>query len=80
MAQFRHMLPRAGSARLIDLDTSAIAAGGERSSHRYFPGSSMSETIAAAPADPVHLVWSTLREQGFDAAQLCAVALAHKSA
>ncbi len=37
----------------------------------------MSETNLATPADPVYLVWSILREQGFDAAQQCAVALAH---
>ena len=35
----------------------------------------MSETNAVTPADPVHLVWSTLCEQGFDAAQHRAVSL-----
>jgi hypothetical protein len=37
----------------------------------------MSETNVATPADPVYLVWSILCEQGFDAAQQCAVALVH---
>jgi Tfp pilus assembly protein PilF len=35
----------------------------------------MSETNTVTPADPVHLVWSTLCEQGFDAAQHRAVSL-----
>jgi len=38
----------------------------------------MSETNAATSADPVHLVWSALREHGFDAAQEHAVALAQE--
>ncbi|SDH81257.1 hypothetical protein [Paraburkholderia phenazinium] len=36
----------------------------------------MSETNAATSADPVYLVWSALREHGFEAAQERAVALA----
>ena len=40
----------------------------------------MSETNVATPADPVHLVWSILCQEGFDAAQQCAVALAHDGA
>jgi tetratricopeptide (TPR) repeat protein len=38
----------------------------------------MSETNLATPADPVYLVWSLLCEQGYDAAQQCAVALVHE--
>jgi tetratricopeptide (TPR) repeat protein len=54
--------------------------GGVRMSHRYFLVFLMSETNVATPADPVYLVWSILREQGFDAAQQCAVALVHDGA
>lgn len=36
----------------------------------------MSELIPVKPVDPVHLIWSTLRAQGFDAAASLAEALA----
>jgi tetratricopeptide (TPR) repeat protein len=75
--RFRHILWRSGFGRPIDLELSSMHLGGEPTSHRHFPVSLMSESNVATPADPVYLVWSVLREQGFDAAQQCAVALAH---
>ncbi|MFM0335738.1 hypothetical protein [Paraburkholderia fungorum] len=38
----------------------------------------MSESTVVQPADPLHLLWSILREQGFDAAEQRAVELAEK--
>lgn len=35
----------------------------------------MSNPTSAISTDPVYLVWATLREQGFDAAQQCAISL-----
>jgi tetratricopeptide (TPR) repeat protein len=43
---------------------------------RPTPRISMSDSALAKAADPVHLLWSILREQGFDAAARCAVEFA----
>jgi tetratricopeptide (TPR) repeat protein len=40
----------------------------------------MSDLTPATSTDPVYLVWATLREQGFDAALKCAIALAQNDA